>query len=97
MTEPTTPDPATTERVARAYFSALADLDLDAAVALWEPGGREHVHGQVDTVAPEGVRQFLGSIFASFPDFLFVVESTTRKVWAMVSTPVAFTMRERIE
>ena len=26
-----------------------------------------------------------------------VVESTTRKVWAMVSTAVAFTMRDRIE
>jgi hypothetical protein len=25
------------------------------------------------------------------------VESTTRNVWAMVSTPVARTMRERIE
>ena len=77
MTEQTTPDAASTEQVARAYFGALADLDLDAAVALWEPGGREHVHGQVDTVAPEGVRDFLGAIFASFPDFLFVVESTT--------------------
>jgi len=77
MTENPAPDATATEQVALAYFEALADLDLEAAVALWEPGGREHVHGQVDTVAPEGVRTFLGGIFASFPDFRFTVEGTT--------------------
>jgi len=77
MTENAAPDATATEQVALAYFEALADLDLEGAVALWEPGGREHVHGQVDTVAPEGVRTFLGGIFASFPDFRFTVEGTT--------------------
>jgi len=70
-------DAATTEQVARAYFAALAARDLDGAVAHWAPGGREHVRGQVDTVAPEGVRQFLGEILAAFPDFAFAVEETT--------------------
>jgi glyoxylase-like metal-dependent hydrolase (beta-lactamase superfamily II)/predicted ester cyclase len=75
------PDPvvdvATTEQVARGYFAALAAHDLEAAVGMWEPGGREIVRGQVDTVAPEGVRQFLGEIFAAFPDFAFTVEEVT--------------------
>lgn len=77
MTENDVPEASATEQVALAYFAALADLDLEAAVAMWEPGSRENVRGVVDTVAPEGVRAFLGGIFASFPDFLFVVESTT--------------------
>jgi glyoxylase-like metal-dependent hydrolase (beta-lactamase superfamily II)/predicted ester cyclase len=70
-------DAEETARVADAYFAALARRDLDAAVALWRPGGRENVRGQVDAVAPDAVREFLGGIFAAFPDFLFEVVETT--------------------
>lgn len=70
-------DPGETRRVADAYFDALVRHDVDAAVALWKPGGRENVRGQVDTTAPEGVREFLTGIFAPFPDFAFNVVETT--------------------
>jgi glyoxylase-like metal-dependent hydrolase (beta-lactamase superfamily II)/predicted ester cyclase len=68
---------ADTEKVARAYFDAIARRDLDAAVAVWAPGGRENVRGQIDTTAPEGVRAFLGGLWAAFPDLDFEVVSTT--------------------
>ena len=37
-----------TEAVARRYFAAIDARDLEAAVALWAPGGRENVRGRVD-------------------------------------------------
>ena len=75
----------TTTRVAGEYFAALNNHDLEAAVAMWRPGGRENVRGQVDTTAPQGVRDFLGGIFSSFPDFAFeVVETTVQKDRAAV-------------
>lgn len=75
----------TTTKVAADYFAALNNHDLDAAVAMWRPGGRENVRGQVDTTAPAGVREFLGGIFASFPDLTFeVVETTVQKDRAAV-------------
>ena len=40
---------------------------------MWKPGGRENVRGQVDTTAPDGVREFLGGIIGPFPDFVFKV------------------------
>lgn len=67
----------TTTKVAADYFAALNNHDIEAAVAMWRPGGRENVRGQVDTTAPEGVREFLGGIIGSFPDFTFEVEETT--------------------
>ena len=50
------------EGVARRYFEAIDRRDLDEAVSLWEPGGRDHVRGRVDVTAPEGVRAFLGEL-----------------------------------
>src|SRR6185312_1514118 len=49
----------------------------DAAVALWAPGGRDHVRGRVDVVAPEGVRAFLGELIEALPDLSMEVLSTT--------------------
>jgi glyoxylase-like metal-dependent hydrolase (beta-lactamase superfamily II)/predicted ester cyclase len=66
-----------TERVARAYFDAISRRDLDGAVAMWAPGGRENVRGQVDTTAPEGVRAFIGGLLASVPDLNFQVINAT--------------------
>ena len=72
-------DEEATERVVDAYFDAIARHDLDAAVALWRPGGRENVRGQVDTTAPDGVREFLGGLFGPFPDLVFeIVEKTVQ-------------------
>jgi glyoxylase-like metal-dependent hydrolase (beta-lactamase superfamily II)/predicted ester cyclase len=65
------------ESVARRYFEAIAARDLDGAVALWADGGRDNVRGQVDVLAPEGVREFLGELLDAVPDLDFQVLSTT--------------------
>jgi glyoxylase-like metal-dependent hydrolase (beta-lactamase superfamily II)/predicted ester cyclase len=58
-----------TRSVANTYFGAIARRDLDAMAACWRPGGREFIRGQVDTTAPDGVREFFGELFAAVPDF----------------------------
>jgi glyoxylase-like metal-dependent hydrolase (beta-lactamase superfamily II)/ketosteroid isomerase-like protein len=63
--------------VARRYFSAIDARDLDTAVSLWADGGRENVRGQVDVLAPEGVREFIGGLIAAVPDMSMEVVSTT--------------------
>jgi glyoxylase-like metal-dependent hydrolase (beta-lactamase superfamily II)/predicted ester cyclase len=65
------------ESVARRYFDAIGARDLDGAVALWADGGRDNVRGQVDVLAPEGVREFLGELLDAVPDLDFKVVSTT--------------------
>src|ERR1700737_105807 len=65
------------EAVARRYFGAIDAHDLDAAVEMWAPGGRENVRGQIDTEAPEGVREFIGGLLAAVPDLSMAVLSTT--------------------
>ena len=66
-----------TEAVARRYFDAIAARDVEAAVALWAEGGREYVRGQVDVTAPEGVREFIGSLIEAMPDMKMEVAETT--------------------
>jgi hydroxyacylglutathione hydrolase len=65
------------EGIARRYFAAIAERDLETAVSLWAEGGRENVRGQVDTVAPEGVREFIGGLIGAIPDLDMQVVSTT--------------------
>jgi hydroxyacylglutathione hydrolase len=65
------------ESVARSYFDAIAARDLEAAVALWSDGGRENVRGQVDVLAPEGVRAFLGELMDAVPDLRFEIVTMT--------------------
>jgi hydroxyacylglutathione hydrolase len=65
------------EAVARRYFEALGARDLDTAVGLWAEGGRDNVRGQVDVLAPEGVRSFLGELLDAVPDLDFEIVSTT--------------------
>ena len=56
------------EAVARRYFEAIGAHDIDGAAAMWAPGGREDVRGQVDATAPEGVREFIGGMIGAIPD-----------------------------
>src|SRR5437588_11830894 len=65
------------ESVVRRYFDSISARDLDGAVAMWADGGREHVRGQVDVTAPEGVRAFIGELHEAVPDLRFEVISTT--------------------
>jgi hydroxyacylglutathione hydrolase len=67
-----------TEGVARRYFEAIATRDVDGAVSMWAPGGRENVRGQVDVTAPEGVREFISGLIEAMPDMrMEVIETTT--------------------
>jgi hydroxyacylglutathione hydrolase len=65
------------ETVARAYFEAIDAHDLQAAVVLWATGGREHVRGQVDVSAPEGVQRFIGGLLNAVPDLRIEILATT--------------------
>jgi glyoxylase-like metal-dependent hydrolase (beta-lactamase superfamily II)/predicted ester cyclase len=65
------------EAVARRYFGAIDARDLEQAVSLWAEGGREYVRGQVDVLAPDGVRGFIGELIAAVPDLSMEVISTT--------------------
>jgi glyoxylase-like metal-dependent hydrolase (beta-lactamase superfamily II)/predicted ester cyclase len=65
------------EAVARRYFAAIDARDLELGVSLWAQGGRENVRGQVDVLAPEGVRAFIGELIGALPDLNMQVVSTT--------------------
>jgi steroid delta-isomerase-like uncharacterized protein len=69
-TKATTSD---TAAVARAYFDAIAERDLDAMTALWEPGGADVLHGMAELTIPAGFREWFGNLFAAFPDWKFEV------------------------
>ncbi|HUE28396.1 MAG TPA: ester cyclase, partial [Solirubrobacteraceae bacterium] len=69
--------PGKAETVARRYFEAIDARDLDAAVAMWADGGRENVRGQVDVLAPDGVREFVAQMLDALPDLHMQVISTT--------------------
>jgi hydroxyacylglutathione hydrolase len=65
------------EGVARRYFAAIDERDLDGAVALWAPGGHDNVRGRIDAIAPDGVHGFLGELIDAVPDLSMEVVSTT--------------------
>jgi hydroxyacylglutathione hydrolase len=56
-------------RIATSYFDALARQDLDAATAVWKPGGVDRLVGDQELTAPDGIRRYFGELFAAFPDF----------------------------
>ena len=64
-----------TAAVAKAYFTAVGSRDLDAMIALWEPGGIGEIHGLVELVAPLSYRAWFANLFQAVPDFeLKIVE-----------------------
>jgi predicted ester cyclase len=65
--------PKTTAQIAKAYFGAIAERDLDAAVALWKPGTRDHIHGIADMRSPAEIKAFFNGQFAAFPDWTFEI------------------------
>jgi glyoxylase-like metal-dependent hydrolase (beta-lactamase superfamily II)/predicted ester cyclase len=74
-----------TSEVAKRYFAALAEQDLDAALACWAPGGIDRFVGQLELTAPDGIREYFSGVFAAFPDFdLEVIEITAYRARAAV-------------
>jgi steroid delta-isomerase-like uncharacterized protein len=59
--------------LARRYFEAIAAPDLDAALAMWAPGGVERLVGQRDLTAPDGVRELQEELRGAFPDLRWEV------------------------
>ena len=55
--------------VVREYLEALGERDLDRAVAVWQPGSPDHLHGVAELIAPDGIREYFGALFAAYPDF----------------------------
>jgi glyoxylase-like metal-dependent hydrolase (beta-lactamase superfamily II)/predicted ester cyclase len=71
---------ATTTEIARRYFEALSARDLEAAAACWAPGGIGRFVNAQELPAPDGIRDYFGSVFAAFPDFsLTILEMTTAR------------------
>jgi predicted ester cyclase len=68
-TEPSTEAGA----VARAYFEAVGERDLERMVSFYEPGGTGEIHGLVSLTAPDTYRSWFGNLFAAFPDFHFEI------------------------
>jgi predicted ester cyclase len=58
---------------ARAYFKAVAERDVEAMAACWEPGSVDAIHGVVEMTVPEDLRAWFGGPFAAFPDFSFEI------------------------
>lgn len=72
-TETKTEKPKTTAQIAKAYFGAIADRDLDLAVSLWKPGSRDLIHGIAEMTAPNEIKAFFTSMYAAFPDWEFEI------------------------
>jgi glyoxylase-like metal-dependent hydrolase (beta-lactamase superfamily II)/predicted ester cyclase len=64
------PGPA---RVARTYFGAVADRDVDAMIACWAPGGIDSIAPVGDLVAPDGIRAMFTELFTAVPDMKFEI------------------------
>lgn len=84
-TEPAAPRKKGPTTVAREYFEAIDGRDLDAAAALWKPGGTDHLVGLADLRVPGELKQWFGNLFRAFPDFhLEVLTITTSRQNAAV-------------
>jgi predicted ester cyclase len=62
--------------VAHGYLAAVSDHDLERALAYWAEGARQNVRGQVDTTAPEGLREHIGGLLVAVPDARFEIVNT---------------------
>jgi predicted ester cyclase len=76
---------ATAGEIATRYFEAVGRQDLDAAAAVWRPGGTDRLVGDRELAAPHEIRASFEEIFAAFPDFaLRVIEITADEERAAV-------------
>jgi hydroxyacylglutathione hydrolase len=67
---------ASSTEIAKRYFAALNAHDLEAAAAIWHPGGVDRFVGQQELIAPDGIRRYFSDLFEAFPDFRFEILET---------------------
>jgi glyoxylase-like metal-dependent hydrolase (beta-lactamase superfamily II)/ketosteroid isomerase-like protein len=67
-----------TAQLARRYFDALNDRDLDRAVSYWRPGAVLRVVGQTELGAPGEIKDHFAELFAAFPDWQFELVDLTQ-------------------
>ena len=65
----------TARQVVAEYFDALAAHDLDRAVATWQPGSPDRLHGFAEMTAPDGIRDYFAAMIAAVPDLRLEVLS----------------------
>jgi predicted ester cyclase len=65
--------PKTTAQIAKAYFTAIGDRDLDLAASLWKPGSKDVLHGIAELTAPADIKTFFGAMYDAFPDWKFEI------------------------
>src|SRR5581483_4426738 len=66
--------------IAKRYFRALDDHDLERAGRCWAESGVDRFVGQQEVVGPSGVRQYFRDLLAAFPDFsIEVLEATSAR------------------
>lgn len=73
MSPTKTEKPKTTAQIAKAYFGAIADKDLETASKMWKPGCKAYIHGIAELEAPGGWLEFFRNFFGAFPDLRFEV------------------------
>jgi steroid delta-isomerase-like uncharacterized protein len=63
----------TTAEVAKSYFEAVANRDIEAMLELWHPDGGGYIHGMIDVKVPDTYRGWFANMFKAFPDWRFEV------------------------
>lgn len=67
-----------TAEVARAYFAAVAERDVEGMIDLWRIGsGTGNIHGTATLRPPDDYRRWFGGLFTAFPDLRFDVLDLT--------------------
>ena len=59
--------------IAKEYFEAVGNRDVDAMMSMWEPGGKGYIYGMVDLEVPDTYSAWFRNLFRAFPDFRFEV------------------------
>jgi steroid delta-isomerase-like uncharacterized protein len=63
----------TTVELARSYFEAVANQDIEGMLAHWHPDGVGYIHGMVDVRVPDTYHGWFTNFFKAFPDFKFEI------------------------
>ena len=59
--------------IAKEYFEAVGNQDVEKMMSMWEPGGKGYIYGMVDLEVPDTYSAWFRNLFRAFPDFRFEV------------------------